>query len=591
MGVALNAKHVPTASIVIERDSPLAVSFAASELRRYLAIITGGRFPVGEEVADEQAPAIRLSVNLAGGPNLSGRKPGSFGWTARDGQIAISGDEPGAVLHAVYALLEELGCVWLHHWEGGEIVPLIPEVTVPFGERIHEPVFTHREFTNILPITDEFPLMIDWMAKNRFNRFMVFANVAGSIETYLELLEPEVLARGMRATMGHHSFRYFLPPDEFFADHPEYYALLNGRRNPDGQVCTSNPEVVERMAERVCGFFTDHPGIEMIGLWPNDGQGSWCQCERCMALEPQRPSFWAEDKPRRTDTYLRFVNQVAEFVAREHPDRRLSALACVDYVEPPTQVEPADNVAVCFAPFQRCIKHPIAPGERCDRRNEAYARMIEQWRPLVGNDLYLFCYLMQIDMHSLPYPIMHMLPDNWRWMADAGVDGYVMEFTPEEWGTFGQNAHAIGRLSWDTEMDLEAWLAEHDQHVFGPAAAEIGELRERLTHDLALPGPCTGHYDFSYTARATDELMRPALEALGCARALAATGEKRHWRATQKTWVGIELLMRMGRWQRLVRGGLEARASQAAAETLEWARGEADSGALAIGRLERALGP
>ncbi len=576
MGVALNAQHVPAASIVIERDSPPAVSFAASELRRYLSIITGGRFPVGEEVADEQAPAIRLSVSP------SRRKPGSYGWSVREGEIAISGDEPGAVLHAVYALLEELGCVWLHHWEGGEIVPLIPEVTVPFGERIHEPVFTHREFTNILPITDEFPLMIDWMAKNRFNRFMVFANVAGSVETYLDRLEPEVLARGMSATMGHHSFRYFLPPDEFFADHPDYFALLDGQRSRDGQLCTSNPAVVEAMAERVCGFFSDHPGIEMIGLWPNDGHGWWCQCEACLALEPQRPAFWGDDSVRRTDTYLRFVNEIAEIVAQEHPDRRLSALAYHNYVEAP---------AVCFAPMLRCIKHPIAPGEHCDRRNEAYARMIEQWRPLVRNDLYLFCYLMQIDMHSLPYPIAHMLPDNWRWMAGAGVDGYVMEFVPEEWGAFGQSAHAIGRLSWDTEMDFDAWLAEHDGHVFGPAAAEIGELRDRLTHDLALPGPCTGHYDLSYTARATDELMRPALEALGTARTLAATGEKQHWRAVQKTWVGVELLMRVGQWQRLTRDGLEARASQAAAETLEWARGQADSGALAIGRLERALGP
>ncbi len=544
---------------------------------------------------------MRLGVDLPGAPDLSARQEGSFAYHVSDDAVLLTGTDGLAVLHAVYALLEELGCAWLHTWEGGEIVPRNPGASLPLGTRLHEPAMVHREFTNLMPIDPSYVQMIDWMAKNRFNRFMVFANIEGSIEKYLELLEPEVVARGMQATMGHHSFRYFLPPDEFFEDHPEYYAVLSGERNPNGQLCTSNPRVAELVAERVCEFFAEHPHIEMIGLWPNDGFG-WCECESCQAVEPQQASLYDPNHPRRTDTYLRFVNAVAERVAEEHPDRRLSALAYVNYVEPPEQVEPAENVAVCFAPFKRCFKHTVPPEEPCDLKNEAYGRMLEGWREKVSGDLYLFCYLMQIHSSSLPYRITHILGRQWQLWAEAGVDGYVMEFVPEEWGTFGVNAHLIGRLSWDPDFDVDGWLGEYYEQLFGPAAEEMGGFYERYTADFVLAGPCKGHYDVGYTARATDELMQPAMESFGRARAAAASGEKRHWEATQRVWVGMELLRRVGAWSRLAglmeaeeareerRAGLLARARAAAGETLEWARGYADSGAIEIERLERVLG-
>ncbi len=625
MSFSFAAQRKRAVSIALAPDPPPAVEFAARELSRYLAIITGARFPIEQ---GKGAPVLRLGVHLPNAPDLTGRKRGSLAYQVAEDGIAITGTDGLAVLHAVYTLLEELGCVWLHAWEGGEIIPRNLEASLPLGTRLHEPAMVQREFTNLMPIDDSYPLMIDWMAKNRFNRFMVFANLGpprvgqtpssvgsvgvrtgegargtneekDSFERYTELLEAEIVARGMQATMGHHSFRYFLPPGEFFEDHPEYYALLNGERNPNGQLCTSNPEVVRLVAERVCRFFSEHPHIEMIGLWPNDGFG-WCECERCQALEPQRPSFYDPNRPRRTDTYLRFVNAVAERVAEEHPGRRLSALAYVNYVEPPEQVEPAENVAVCFAPFKRCIKHTVPPSGECERNNEAYGRMLGQWREKVSGDLYLFCYLMQIQMCSLPYRITHMLGRQWQLWAEAGVDGYVMEFIPEEWGTFGVNAHLIGRLSWDPALDVDAWLGEYYKHLFGPAAEEMGEFYRRYEEDFILPGPCTGHYDVTYTARASDELLRPAMEAFGRARAAAATGEKRHWEATERVWVGMELLRRFGAWQRLVkqaeearedrRAELETRARQNAGELLVWAREHADSGALEIGWLERMLG-
>ncbi len=598
MSLILSADNRPAASVLIEPDSAPAVSFAARELSRYLAIITGGRFPVYEKEPEGEGAVVRLATATA--PLLNGvTAPGAYAWRVHEGGIEIIGQRPGAVLHAVYALLEELGCQWLHVWEGGEVIPRRPTLSLPFGDHTDEPAMAHREMTNLMPIDEGYVHHIDWMAKNRYNRFMVFANIEGSIERYLDLLEPEVAIRGMQATMGHHSFRYFLPPDEHFDDHPEWYALIDGQRSPQGQLCTSNPAVVDAVAERVCAFFAEHERIEMIGLWPNDGFG-WCECPDCVALEPQEPSRFRPEHPRRTDTYLRFVNAVAERVAGQHPDRRLSALAYVNYTDAPRSVEPAENVAVCFAPFCRCLKHPLRPDVQCERLNAAYAREFERWREAVSNDLYLFSYLMQIHTLSIPYPIVQMLQENWRWLVEAGCDGYVMEFVPEEWAAFGVNGHLIGRLSWEPEMDVDGWLGHYYEALFGPAADEMLAYLRSLIDDFAVPGQCTGHYDLSHTTRATERLLRPALQAFGRARALAATGERRHWRAVQRSWVGLELLMRMGAWRRLVRdareepevrrASLRRRAAEAARDLLAFAREHADSGAVELGRYERIVG-
>ncbi|MEI6500734.1 MAG: DUF4838 domain-containing protein, partial [Armatimonadota bacterium] len=502
-------------------------------------------------------------------------------WRVAGEDLVLFGSDPLNVLFAVYSMLENhCGCRWLSEFEGGEIIPRLETVELPAEPRCFSPAFSHRAFTNYPAIDARTVAMIDWMAKHRFNRFMIFANMSGSLEAYDKLLRRELVARGMRIEMGHHSFRFFLPPEEFFAEHPEYYALVSGERVSSGQVCTANPAVAEIMAARVCAFLAAHPEIDTVGLWPNDGY-RWCECEACLAQEPQEPSWPYAEHPRRTDTYLRFVNRLAAIVAREHPDRSLSALAYVNYVQPPREVVPLPNVKVCFAPFQRCFKHPLTGAEdddRCTRPNAEYARLLKQWRALVPGQLYLFEYLMLIDMLSIPYPVTNLLPLDFEHYADLGVSGYVLEFKPEEWGAFGVNANLIGWLSWDARRNTEKPLSVLYADLYGPAAAEMSAYFECLKRDFVRPGPCVHHYDLDYTRRATPLLMRPALEHLGRAVALAAFAEWSQRENVKQAQIGAQWLLRVGQW----RGQL------AAGEALiDWARAHGKSGALDVEYVER----
>ena len=564
------------------------VAFAADQLAYYLAVISGARCRVGERPGE-----FDLRVDEAA------LAPGAFRLRISPEGVAVTGADELALLHGVYHLLEsKCGCRWPAEFEGGEIVPRNTDLALAPCDETHAPVFSHRAFSNFPDIDERTVQMVDWMCKNRFNRFMVFANMEGSFERYREVLKPHLALRGMSVEMGHHSFRYWLPPGEFFEPHPEWYSAVGGRRIPDGQLCTSNPQVGEMVAERICAFFAENPEVDMVGLWPNDGYG-WCECEACLAQEPQRPALLYPRHPARTDTYMGFVAKVAGRVAQAHPDRRLSALAYVNYVEPPREQVPP-NVAVCFAPMHRCFKHPLNAPPECIKDNARYAELFTRWREQVPGALYLFCYLMLIDCCSLPYRITRMLRENFAWLAQHGCDGYVMEFKPEEWGPFGVNGHVIGRLSWDTDMDVEAWLDDYYHCLYGPAAEEVAAFWERYVDDFIAPGPCVYHYDLGYTRRATHQLLRPALEHLGRARALAASGEKRHWEAVERAHISAELLLRMGEWQRACAVAHEGEAPRRAIlanharwlgdRLISWAQAHAESHALSPPRIEVMVG-
>jgi hypothetical protein len=559
--------------------------FAADQLFYYLALVTGHQFPVREAAGD-----IRLEV---AGEASQGTED-HYGVKVSSEGILLWGRDAASVLFAVYDFLETYaGCRWLSAFEGGEIIPRHEDLSIPQGEYSRRPVFTHRAFTNYPSIDERTVQMVDWMAKNRFNRFMVFANVAGAWERYREVLKPHLALRGMKVEMGHHSFKYWLPPEEYFEQHPEWFAVVDGERSTRGQVCTSNPEVAREMAANLRAFLTENPEVDMVGLWPNDGFG-WCECEQCRALEPQRTSTLYPPHAVRTETYFRFANEVARLVAQEHPNRRLSTLAYVNYVEPPSvKLEP--NISVCYAPFQHCYKHPLEAPAECVRPNARYAEMLAPWRERVMGELYLFAYWMMIDMCSLPYRMEETLAVDLPRLAELGVDGYVMEFKPEEWGTYGRNAHLIGRLSWDAKTDVAAFNEELDESLYGPAASEMGAFAKAFVADYVEPGPCVHHYALEHTRRATEGLLRPAMEHLGRALAAACTGEKRHVEAVERTRVGVDLLLRFGEWQRAYaeaqsaegpkKAVLVQRAVSVAEGLIAWIDTQAKSGAMDAPRV------
>jgi hypothetical protein len=86
-----------------------------------------------------------------------------------------------------------------------------------------------------------------------------------------------------------HTFIKLIPPEKYYAEHPEYFALVNGKRtvtdskSPGNQLCTSNPNIIREVAANLIAVLDAEPEIELITLSPNDS-GGFCECEKCRAL-------------------------------------------------------------------------------------------------------------------------------------------------------------------------------------------------------------------------------------------------------------------------------------------------------------------
>ncbi len=589
-------------AVVLPPAAARPVRFAGEQLRYYAALLTGARPALVEGPEGVTGPCLALRVEE--GPAAPRRARGADAAVLRVGgdRAELAAATPFGLLHGVYRLLERFGgAYWLNRWEADEPLPRLPCLELPDGEWRWEPRFSCRAFTNYPTIDEQTPDFVDWMAKRGFNHYVVNPAFPDVWQRCGEFLREPLALRGMGLSLDHHTLPFWLPPEEHFQAHPEYFALRDGERRPDAQLCTSSPDVARVVAERVIAFLRDNPDVTEVGLWPRDGYG-WCECEACCSLEPQEPSWWSASLPRRTDTYLRFVNAVAERVGEELPRARLTALAYVNYVEPPRQVRPLPNVVVYFAPFQRCLLHSLDDPD-CVRRNPDYTRFLGQWRDATPGELRVFLYVMQIDTLSLPYRITDMLPAHFDLLASVGVDGWMMEYVPEEWATFAANAYAISHLAWQEEGRAEArrgedFLRPYYAALYGPAAEEMAAYFRALIDDFVDGGPCTGHYDLTYTRRATPGLLRRALAHLGRAR-LEAADDRAAWRAVTRAQIAAELLVRVGEWQRALAALDEATdfarprrrklCDEAAEAVVQWAEAHAGDGVLHVGKLRARL--
>ena len=114
--------------------------------------------------------------------------------------------------------------------------------------------------------------------------------------------------------MGH-NVAYLVPPSKYGKEHPEYYALVDGRRKLDmhgggPQLCMTNPEVLDIVVDSVLKEIEKNPSARNINVAHMDN-GSYCTCENCAAIDAREESH--------AGATLAFVNAVAERIEKTAP--------------------------------------------------------------------------------------------------------------------------------------------------------------------------------------------------------------------------------------------------------------------------------
>jgi hypothetical protein len=446
------AGHTDYTILVSQRASP-AERYAAAELQKYLGEMTGADFPL------VRLPVAGPMILVGRSQGVDQRLPGADwaslgdeGFVIRSvgADLILAGGARRGTLYAVYEFLDRyLGCRWFApagYSPECTVVPRRKTLTVPPLDYRHVPVLEYRE-PFYLEAFDG-----DWAARNRMN------SATARLE---ERHGGKVVYQGFV-----HTFNYLVPPDKYFADHPEYFSLINGQRTAErAQLCLTNPEVVRVATETARAWLRGNPRANIISVSQNDWYGA-CQCPDCAAL--------AEKEGSEAGPLLHFVNQVADNLKDEFPQVAVDTLAYQYTRKPPKTIRPRPNVIVRLCSIECCFSHPLA---ECDlEANQAFCADARAWAAICDR-LYVWDYVTLFANYLVPFPNLESLGPNVRFFVDNHVKGIM------EQGAYNatcspfveMRGYVTARCLWDPNGDARQAREEFMTAFYGAAAPALNE--------------------------------------------------------------------------------------------------------------------
>ncbi|MCM8822883.1 MAG: DUF4838 domain-containing protein [Candidatus Omnitrophica bacterium] len=349
------------------------IEFAAKELKKYLR---------------KSGFKGRLNVVLScGGDSEKDEIQIKFS----DNHYLINGSNPRSVLFGTYKFLYELGFRWIRPGNRGEIVPEI--------SRIKQNIFVRKKDSYLyrtLCIEGAASLkhiidLIDWAAKNFMNGYFVQFDYgtyffkrwySHSDNPYMKpekfdvedakiavkRISSELAKRGMRFERMGHGWTCralgiegegwdatkneidFIPEEK-----RQFLAMIDGKRQLyrnvplNTNLCYSNPDVQNAMAESVVKYAQDHPEVDAIHFWLADGSNNNCECENCQ-------------KHRVSDFYVQILNLIDEKLTAKKINTKIVFLIYVDLLWPPEKekIKNKDRFIIMFAPITRSYLQSFA---------------------------------------------------------------------------------------------------------------------------------------------------------------------------------------------------------------------------------------
>jgi len=440
--------------IGLTTNSLPAEETAARELAEHLKLVTGADFRIVPE-AEAGARAIIVGPGTklkAACPDVDLEPLGQDGMVMKTvgDTLYLAGGRPRGTLYAVYTFLEDI--VGVRWWSSTEsFIPQKPTLEVPELDRAYTPKLKCRE---------------------AFYRDAFQPAFASRLKCngHFERIPPEY--GGHYTILGWcHTFFQLLPPDEYFAEHPEWYSEIDGERKAGyTQLCLTNEEMRAELIRVALEWIRKDPDAGMISISQNDWAGQ-CQCEECRALEA------AEGSP--AGPLVQFVNAVAEEIEKEFPDFLIETLAYHYTRQAPATVKPRDNVVIRLCSIECNFAEPLATGPT----NESFKNDIEAWSRIAPH-LYIWNYVTNFANYILPHPNLRGLAPDIRFFADHNAIGLF------EQGDSGCScsdfpelrAWVLAHLMWDPSLDDQALIRQFMEGYYGSAAEPLLAYIE-LIHD------------------------------------------------------------------------------------------------------------
>ncbi len=247
--------------IVISSEASTSEQTAARELQLYIEKMSGVRLPITNNI-ETDGKSIFVGYNSRVADLTGARKPRTndenFTYRTVGHNLFIWGGSQRGTMYGVFTFLErEFGVHWFT--PKCTAVPTCRRWKLPRLDHSERPYVKYR-YSNYF-VASNVP---EWSAHTRENtKWSPSTNAYGNIEAYY----------------GAHTMEWLVPPSEFFKTHPEYFCLRDGKRYSGyGQLCLSNPAVLEICKKRLAQRMRENPGFRIYSLSQNDNF-LCCQCD------------------------------------------------------------------------------------------------------------------------------------------------------------------------------------------------------------------------------------------------------------------------------------------------------------------------
>lgn len=472
--------------IVVPNACSKLETHAANEFQSLLKQMTGASLPIISESGTGKGPAVYIGVskrvkNLGLPQQAAKLGPDGILLKTVGSDLVLLGQNGRGQIYAVYELFERYLGVKFLAWDS-TIIPKVDTASLPQIDYAYAPPFEYRHI---------------WAYG--YENGCIKGSYAPAIAQRLRMggtlqMAEESAGGNIWTKPFSHSFHEMMPSAKYYPEHPEYYALVNGKRVQgvvDAQFCLSNPEVLRICTEKVLEWCAEDPGPDVIiSICPNDGAG-WCECEKCAAVLSEEIS--------QMGSVLRFANALADAAAAKYPGKRLCVFPYAGAKMPPAKTKPRENVLAYFC-HEGCYFHGF---EACDLNSQSVNRL-EQWRQLSSGRLYYHQYMTNFGHYLAPNQNLIGLVKDIRFIAAHGVKGVSVQ---GQWNSPGGElvelrTYLVAKLLWDPNLNEMALRKEFCQGYYGKSSPDVMRylaLMDTAAEDKTIHG--YGNWDPSRTVK------------------------------------------------------------------------------------------
>ena len=502
--------------IALPQDPSSVERYAAEVLADYIQRVSGRRLPVA--ASSEKAPEKSICIGPEHARRLLGKLPAlaeeeSLGKSI-GGRLILTGSRKDArgTLYAVYEFLErELGVRF--YTPCAEKVPVRKNVEIGNVDFRFAPAFPLGR--NILrldtPIGMSEADYYKFLSKSRINTIYGMGQVDQKFAPFWRSV-PE----------DGDSMHIFMPSAKYYPTHPEYFALVDGKRQKSlgqggmkqPQICYSAPGIREVLLKEVRDYWIKRgaPEKEAFLRITNNDNDRICQCAPCRKIDKEEGSH--------AGIYLRTVNWIAEQMAKEWPDIKILANAYWTTRVTPKITRPAANVYLKFCDIEGTFSRKM--DDPADPVNKGIFRDIKNWGNIDGK-LYATTYTVNFTYYYYPINDFDTFPYNLRLYHRHGAQAFqdhsswhVGGVDFEEW-----RYYQAARLMRDPAFDEHKERKEFFRFYYGPASEAMEQYYQLLRSAARKHRYQTGcfflfpsFYD-KYFQQEAEKIFRGAFKACG----------------------------------------------------------------------------